>query len=110
MNNILFEAREHYYSIQPGNDIYPQKKGMVDVRIYDGLKNKEVAVVAFNEQRTKAEDGAVFWQLGHEDTQYYINVTNCKQKIQTLEDFLLAAQHKAEGRTEVSRMIPEVIH
>ena len=84
MNRIVYEARTHYYAIQPGNDIYPKKQGMIDVRIYDILKNKEVAVVAFNEQRTKAEDGAVFWQLGHEDIEYFINVTNCMEEIKNL--------------------------
>ena len=84
MNRNVFEARTHYYAIQPGNDIYPKKQGMIDVRIYDSLKNKEVAVVAFNEKRPESKDGAVLWQLGHEDIEYFMNVTNCQEEIKNL--------------------------
>lgn len=57
---------------------------MIDVRIFDSLKNKEVAVVAFNEQRTKAENAAVFWQVDSDNMEYYLNVTNQEQQIKSL--------------------------
>lgn len=84
MHNLVFEARSHYYAIEPGIDVYPEKKGMIDVQVFDSIKNKEVAMVAFNEHRTNADNAAVFWQIDSKDMQYFINVTNQKEKIKNL--------------------------
>jgi len=81
MDIIVFEVREHYYSIDKGKDIYPNKLGMIDVRIFDSNKNKEVAVVAFNENIPK---GKIIWTISYNDIDYYMKVTNHPEKIKEL--------------------------
>lgn len=81
MDIIVFEVRDHYYSIDKGIDIYPNKLGMIDVRIFDSNKNKEVAVVAFNENIPK---GNIFWSVSYNDIDYYIKITNNSEKIKEL--------------------------
>ena len=70
MSNIVFEAQEHYYFIEPDDDKFPEfkKLGMIDVRVFDSQKNKEVAVVSFNKNIPK---GQLFWKSAADDIRYF---------------------------------------
>ena len=80
MSNIVFEAREHYYFIEPGDDKFPEfkKLGMIDVRVFDSQKNIEVAVVSFNKNIPK---GQLFWKSASDDIRYFKDVYHLGKEI-----------------------------
>ena len=80
MSSIVFEAREHYYFIEPGHDKFPEikKLGMIDVRVFDSQKNIEVAVVSFNENIPK---GQLFWKSAADDITYFKDVYHSGKEI-----------------------------
>ena len=85
MSNIpKFKVEKHYYSIAVGCDVYPQKKGMIEVVVSNN--DTHVAVVAFNEN---VPNGTVFWQIDYTPIDYYKKITDCKDQIIALSaDYL----------------------
>jgi len=81
MSYINLKVQKHFYSIKKGDDIYPKKLGMIDVIVYDSNKNKEVAVVAFNETIPK---GTIFWKCSYNDITYYTNVIKHEENIKDI--------------------------
>ena len=61
---IKFYVANYYYSIKVGSNIYSQKKGMIDVEVFD--HDLKIAVVAFNENIPK---GTLFWQISRLEQQ-----------------------------------------
>ena len=83
-NTLKFEVVKHYYAIEVGCDVYPQKKGMIDVVV--NHNNTNVAVVSFNEN---IPNGTVFWQIDFIPVDYYQKITDCKDQIIALSaDYL----------------------